>query len=617
MAQSLDNLSRTWSDAGTTFTAVKYNVTDSGSAAGSLLLDFQINSASRAAITKQTTRSGSVTGGQLLLSNSTNATQVSLGFDGNNVPALYGTGGHMTVRTADFVSQLNVNTVGVHIGTSTGVLSFNGGYGASSLGDTILARDAANTLALRNAGNPQQFNFYNSYTDVNNYDRGYLRWQGNALQLGTSILGSFTTARDLQFQTNGTTRLTIGTTGNVTFNGQVTVSTASNIFTINQGAGAGGIFSLYHFGSSIGASCRSDAYWGWSSTTSADATADVVMKRGGAGILTLGNAATITDFNRLQFGGTTSSYPSLKRNSAALQVRLADDSADAPITASTFTSTSAPVNTSAIAATGYSLTGTSAVSMVDLEGAWNTTGTPTLIKANVTSDVSNAASLLMDLRVAGASKFSVRKDGLVVSASGARFSNFNLGTSGSSTWFALAPTGAMGWFVSDVTSGTFDLSLFRDAANTLAQRNGTNAQTFRVYNTYTDASNYERGYMRWNSNVFEIGGEVLGSGTARTLKVMNSTTIQITPSNAVLQVDANIRPTSNGSNNLGTDSVRWATTFTANVVQSGYQELAEMTAPAAPAANGVRIYAEDDGAGKTRLMALFATGAAVQIAIEP
>jgi hypothetical protein len=52
-------------------------------------------------------------------------------------------------------------------------------------------------------------------------------------------------------------------------------------------------------------------------------------------------------------------------------------------------------------------------------------------------------------------------------------------------------------------------------------------------------------------------------------------------------------------------------------VQSGYQELAEMTAPAAPATNNVRIYAEDDGAGKTRLMARFATGAAVQIAIEP
>ena len=45
--------------------------------------------------------------------------------------------------------------------------------------------------------------------------------------------------------------------------------------------------------------------------------------------------------------------------------------------------------------------------------------------------------------------------------------------------------------------------------------------------------------------------------------------------------------------------------------------LTERTAPAAPAANGVRIYAEDNGAGKTRLMALFQSGAAVQIAIEP
>jgi hypothetical protein len=46
-------------------------------------------------------------------------------------------------------------------------------------------------------------------------------------------------------------------------------------------------------------------------------------------------------------------------------------------------------------------------------------------------------------------------------------------------------------------------------------------------------------------------------------------------------------------------------------------QFVEMTAPTAPATNGVRIYAEDNGAGKTRLMALFATGVAQQIAIEP
>ena len=54
-----------------------------------------------------------------------------------------------------------------------------------------------------------------------------------------------------------------------------------------------------------------------------------------------------------------------------------------------------------------------------------------------------------------------------------------------------------------------------------------------------------------------------------------------------------------------------------NLIQTAYHEVAEMTAPAAPATNSVRIYAEDNGAGKTRLMALFATGSAVQIAIEP
>lgn len=52
-------------------------------------------------------------------------------------------------------------------------------------------------------------------------------------------------------------------------------------------------------------------------------------------------------------------------------------------------------------------------------------------------------------------------------------------------------------------------------------------------------------------------------------------------------------------------------------IGAGAFTMAEMTAPSAPAANGVVIYAEDDGAGKTRLMALFSSGAAQQIAIQP
>ena len=66
----------------------------------------------------------------------------------------------------------------------------------------------------------------------------------------------------------------------------------------------------------------------------------------------------------------------------------------------------------------------------------------------------------------------------------------------------------------------------------------------------------------------------------------------------------------------GTLAVTGATTLTGAVTTANFIAGAEMTAPAAPAANGYRIFAEDNG-GKTRLMVLFATGAAQQIAIEP
>jgi hypothetical protein len=46
-------------------------------------------------------------------------------------------------------------------------------------------------------------------------------------------------------------------------------------------------------------------------------------------------------------------------------------------------------------------------------------------------------------------------------------------------------------------------------------------------------------------------------------------------------------------------------------------EFREQTPPSAPATNVVRLFAEDNGGGKTRLMARFATGASQQIAIEP
>jgi len=50
------------------------------------------------------------------------------------------------------------------------------------------------------------------------------------------------------------------------------------------------------------------------------------------GVMTIYNGAT-SDFGRLQFGGTTNAFPSIKRNEAAIDFRLADDSGYAAINA--------------------------------------------------------------------------------------------------------------------------------------------------------------------------------------------------------------------------------------------------------------------------------------------
>jgi hypothetical protein len=55
----------------------------------------------------------------------------------------------------------------------------------------------------------------------------------------------------------------------------------------------------------------------------------------------------------------------------------------------------------------------------------------------------------------------------------------------------------------------------------------------------------------------------------------------------------------------------------AGAVVNGYEELTEQTAPAAPAADKVRIYAKDTGGGKTTLCALFSSGAEQCFATQP
>ena len=59
-----------------------------------------------------------------------------------------------------------------------------------------------------------------------------------------------------------------------------------------------------------------------------------------------------------------------------------------------------------------------------------------------------------------------------------------------------------------------DLFLLRDAANTLALRNGTAAQSARIYTTWTDASNYERLGINTAAGSITLAAESAGPGSA-------------------------------------------------------------------------------------------------------
>jgi len=101
----------------------------------------------------------------------------------------------------------------------------------------------------------------------------------------------------------------------------------------------------------------------------------------------------------------------------------------------------------------------------DLADTWNDGATTfTAIKMDVTDTASAAASLLLDLQIGSASVFSVGKD-------------------------------------------------------VLEKKRGTNAQTFNIYNTYTDASNYERGRFAWEANVLYVGVQNAGTGSDRSLRL--------------------------------------------------------------------------------------------------
>jgi hypothetical protein len=214
------------------------------------------------------------------------------------------------------------------------------------------------------------------------------------------------------------------------------------------------------------------------------------------------------------------------------------------------------------------------------------------------------------------------------------------------TGVRLGSDATIGWHSGAPSTGSPDLILVRDAPNTLALRNGANAQTFRVYGTYNGTNDewIQLDHGVTSANTATILSTKTGSGVARAIEVQVGTARKIRFGTSggwelfngatregyfnwdafTVRSDAFVGfassttvPSGQGDTNLIRVGAAIMGIRGGNTTTGGALSFIEQTAPVAPAANGVYIYAEDNGSGKTRLMALFATGAAQQIAIEP
>jgi hypothetical protein len=179
--------------------------------------------------------------------------------------------------------------------------------------------NATGTTELVNGGTTAgPFRIYNTFTDATNFERLNLRWASNVAIIGTEKGGTGGSARALEFQTNGVTRMTISTAGTLT-------TTASIVAGNNVGAAGTGNFSL--------------------------AGRLLIRSTANASAYFSGVGSQDSNFDLLGFGGTTSSFPALKRDTTTLQVKLADDSAFTAIQGKLTTETA--YTAGAPTATGY------------------------------------------------------------------------------------------------------------------------------------------------------------------------------------------------------------------------------------------------------------------------
>lgn len=309
------NLTQTWNAAGVTFTGLRFNATDTASASASLLLDLQVGGVSQFSVTK----AGLATIGSIVTPNG-----------GSNTVTIQSS--FSTTTAFNFVAWN-----GASIGWASGAFVNN-----SSTPDTILRRAAAASLQLGAAdvdGSPvaqtlgvQSVTATTTSNNVAGANLTIAGSRGSGSGAGGSIIFQVAPAGSSGNTRNAlVTQLQINGAGGITGQDGATANTLA----LRNGTSAQtfNIYNTYTSGTS---------YERFSIIAQSGGAVQIGTNKGSGGgtarnleIQTDGTTQLIVDTaGMLDFAGSTSSFPALKRSSATLQVRLADDSAFAQLTAS-------------------------------------------------------------------------------------------------------------------------------------------------------------------------------------------------------------------------------------------------------------------------------------------
>lgn len=250
----------TWNDVNDTFTAWKLDVTDTNSAAASLLLDLRVGGNTKMSVSKA---------GVLTVASTINPTGVFLGPAGTNGAPTYSFVGDPDTglydSAADQVSLTNGGTERHRFAAAQYSLLHDSAIlalGASS--DALLVRDAANTLALKNGTTAQTLYIYGTTTGPKRMKLSHSGTVGvidnstDDIQIGASggtvIVHSSGTN---SFYPGADNSVDLGVTGTNRFRNIFITGSIATVGTITSGIWNGGIIGALYGGTGLNTSASS------------------------------------------------------------------------------------------------------------------------------------------------------------------------------------------------------------------------------------------------------------------------------------------------------------------------------------------------------------------------